>query len=56
MKNETEIKTPVLQEHVFVPSDEIRPELIPALDQWAIDKSADLVDRVLEQLGKNGRN
>lgn len=52
MKNEIEIgiKTPALQEHRFIPSDEIKPELIPALEQWAIDKSADLVDRVLEQL------
>lgn len=31
---------------------EIRAELISIVDQWMIDKSADLVDRLIEQLSK----
>ena len=30
--------------------DEINPELIPAVEQWMIDKSADEVDRLIDAL------
>ena len=50
-KKQTVIE-PQLQEHGYTPTDEIRPELIPLIDQWAIDKTAAQVDRLIEGLSK----
>jgi hypothetical protein len=49
--NELELETQI-QEHELTPMDGIRPELIPQVEQWCINKTAEQVDRLLAALSK----